>query len=184
MKELPVPQAVICANDCMAYALCDALSATGVPIPEAVTVTGYDCTGERIYHYPVLTTYLGDRRNVGIRAVNRLLSSDHPLGNADRFISGSTCACGINPSLFCGEMAAERIDKQQAVVDSVAQFSSDIALCRTLAEYLTVQSKYFTCSTGQASFLFVWTWNGTARNIAETTFCAVLRIMKSDFPLL
>lgn len=88
--------------------------------PEAVTVTGYDRTGERIYHYPVLTTYLGDRRNVGIRAVNRLLSSDHPLGNADRFISGSTCACGINPSQLCGEMAAERIDKQQAVVGSVA----------------------------------------------------------------
>ena len=92
MKELPVPRAVICANDCMAYALCDALSAAGVPIPEAVTVTGYDCTGERIYHYPVLTTYLGDRRNVGIRAVNRLLSSNHPLGNVDRFISGSICA--------------------------------------------------------------------------------------------
>lgn len=143
MNELPMPQAVICANDCMAYALCDALSAAGVLIPETVTVTGYDCIGERIYHYPILTTYLGDRRNVGIRAANYLLSSEYSLGVTDRFISGSTCACGNDPSQLRGEMAIERIDRQQTVVSSVAQFSSELALCRTLSEYITVLGNYF-----------------------------------------
>lgn len=186
MKELPMPQAVICANDCMAYALCDALSAAGVPIPETVTVTGYDCTGERIYHYPVLTTYLGDRRNVGIMAVNRLLSSDHPLGNADRFISGNTCACGINPLQLCSEMAAERIDKQQAVLGSIAQFSSDIALCRTLAEYMTVLSNYFYLLHG-ASKLFICLdteWNSAEYRGDDFLCCATDYEKLSSAPLI
>ena len=43
--EIPRPQAVICANDSMAFGLCDVLSEAGVDIPGELTITGYDQTG-------------------------------------------------------------------------------------------------------------------------------------------
>ncbi len=120
--ELPMPEAVVCANDCMAYSLCDVLSSAGVLIPDQITVTGYDCIGERMYHYPILTTYRSGRHNVGVRAVNILLSSNCKLDESDRFISGNTCACGTNSLRFCEEMRIERIVHPDTYGSSVAQF--------------------------------------------------------------
>lgn len=67
--ELPFPEAVICANDHMAYGLCDRLIEAGVDIPGRITVTGYDHTGGRLLHYPFLTTFRRSRREMGRRAV-------------------------------------------------------------------------------------------------------------------
>ena len=117
-----MPEAVVCANDCMAYSLCDVLSSAGVLIPDQITVTGYDCIGERMYHYPILTTYRSGRHNVGVRAVNILLSSNCKLDESDRFISGNTCACGTNSLRFCEEMRIERIVHPDTYGSSVAQF--------------------------------------------------------------
>ena len=51
--DLPMPQAVVCTNDHMAYGLCDALTDAGILIPQQLMVTGYDYTtgysNSRIY---------------------------------------------------------------------------------------------------------------------------------------
>ena len=70
--ERRLPQAIICANDYMAYGLCDKFLEHGTRVPEDVTIIGYEYVGERFYHSPVLTTYQRNRKAVGIMAVNRL----------------------------------------------------------------------------------------------------------------
>lgn len=140
--ELPMPEAVMCTNDYMAYGLCDVLSAAGVPIPEKITVTGYDCTGGRIYHYPALTTYRSGRRTAGGKAVDYLLSASCEINEGDRFISGNTCACGMDSLQLCDEMRIERIGQYHTTASSVAQFSGDLTLCRTISEYIKTLGDY------------------------------------------
>lgn len=142
--ELPMPQAVICTNDYMAYGLCDALTAAGVQIPDRITVTGYDHTDGRIYHHPILTTYRRDRRQMGAKAVGLLLSSDYILhADDDRLICGNTCSCGVNSAQLNEEIRTARIGQYHAVMSSVAQFTSRLTLCRTLAEYTAVLKEFF-----------------------------------------
>lgn len=141
--ELPIPQAVICTNDFMAYGLCDTLTEAGIAVPERVAVTGYDYTGGRIYHYPLLTSYRRNRRKMGADAVNILLDTDYHSYDTERLIIGGTCPCGAFQGQLAEELRAERIGKYHTIMSNVAQFSSRLTLCRTLAEYTSVLSEFY-----------------------------------------
>ena len=51
------PDAIVCANDTMAIALCDALNALGISVPEDMLVTGYDGTPEMLGRNAVCALY-------------------------------------------------------------------------------------------------------------------------------
>ncbi len=140
--ELPFPEAVICTNDFMAYGLCDELTAAGISIPERVAVVGYDCIGGRIYHYPLLTSYRRNRRQMGADAVNVLLSTQYHSADSDRPVYGDTCPCGTHKEQLTRELYTERIGQFHTAMSSVAQFSSRLTICRTLAEYTDVLSEF------------------------------------------
>ena len=59
-SSLPLPDAIVCANDAMAMAVCDCLSNHGYRIPEDIIVTGLGGIQERDYHFPLLTTAVYD----------------------------------------------------------------------------------------------------------------------------
>ena len=140
--ELPLPQAVICTNDFMAFGLCDALTAAGISIPDRVAVTGYDYTGGRIYHYPLLTSYRRNRRRMGADAVNMILGSGYRSEDTDMLVCGDSCPCGTHKEQLNNELRAERIGQYHAIMSSVAQLSSRLTMCRTLAEYTAVLSEF------------------------------------------
>ncbi len=164
--ELPLPQAIICANDCMAYQLCDTLTSAGIRIPDDVTVTGYDCTGGRIYHHPVLTTYRSGRREIGIEAVNYLLSSEYEINDEDRFMTGNTCSCGIDSSELNNEINLENLEHPGTFVSnfiqfSTEQFSQELTLSKTLLEYLKTINRYFFFHEANSMFFCLDKgWNG------------------------
>ncbi len=177
--ELPLPQAVVCANDCMAYQLCDTLTAAGIRIPEDITATGYDCTGGRIYHNPVLTTYRASRRELGIEAANLLLYTDYPIEAGDRFMSGSTCTCGTKPAELNAEINLENLEHPSTFVGnfvqfSTAQFTGELTLSKTLWDYLRVINSYFFFHEAD-SLLFCLDkdWN-TAEHSGEEYLCCVM----------
>lgn len=174
--ELPMPQAVICTNDYMAYGLCDALTAGGVAIPERISVTGYDCTDSRIYHYPFLTTYRRNRRKMGADAVGLLFSTECSMSYDDNnLIYGNTCSCGVNHALLGDEIRSARIDKDRAVVSSVAQFTDRLTLCRTLAEYIEVIREFFyLLHDAQKLYLCLdKAWNSAAYEGEDFLCCAI-----------
>lgn len=174
-----LPQAVICTNDHMAYGLCDALIAAGISVPGDVMVTGYDnSTGHsnsRIYHYPLLTTYRRDRRRMGVDAVNLLLGTSYKMTDAERFISGDTCTCGACQERVVNELRGERIRRDQAIASSVAQFSSRLTLCRTLAEYTGVLHEFFYLLYGAESMCLCLdtAWNGPKYDGREYLCCHI-----------
>lgn len=141
--ELPFPQAVICTNNYMAFGLCDTLLSAGISVPEKLSVAGYDYTGGRTYHLPFLTTMRRNRRKLGHDAVNILLDCGYSAEDKDRFISGESCPCGVLPSQLSEELHAERISQYQTMTSSVAQFSSRLTSCKTLAEYTATLYEFF-----------------------------------------
>ncbi len=64
-----MPDAVVCANDIMAIALCDALKEYGISVPEDILVTGYDGTLESSLHSPSITTFSTSWKQVGRNAM-------------------------------------------------------------------------------------------------------------------
>ncbi len=175
--NLPMPQAVICTNDFMAFGLCDALTAAGVRIPEEIMVTGYDHTDSRIYHHPILTTYRRNRWRMGAEAAAHLLSSDRiPYPEENRLICGNTCTCGADNVQLNDEIRAARIGQHHSVMSSVAQFTSRLTLCRTLAEYMAVLQEYFYLLHGAAGLYLALdqAWNRSDYE-GDTFLCFTIR---------
>lgn len=174
MGESPMPQAVICANDFMAYGVCDALAAAGISVPEDITVTGYDYTGGRIYHYPLLTSFRRDRRGMGHKAVDSLLGGEYNGSSGDRLVKGSSCTCGAVRSQLINELNSERIGQYHTVMSSVAQFSSRLTMCRTLSEYSLVLGEFFYLLHGADSVaLCLDTAWGSGSYEGEELFCCM-----------
>ncbi len=67
-----IPDAVVCANDSMAVALCDELIARGISVPSKIRITGYDGTLEASFHSPSITTYKTAWTQLGRNAMCRL----------------------------------------------------------------------------------------------------------------
>lgn len=55
-SSLPMPEAIICANDAMALAAYNVLRDAGYRVPEDIILTGFDGITAGQYHYPSLTT--------------------------------------------------------------------------------------------------------------------------------
>lgn len=59
-SPLPLPEAIICANDSMAIAACAELRKYGYHVPDDIIVTGFDGILSGQYHFPVLSTCAPD----------------------------------------------------------------------------------------------------------------------------
>lgn len=188
--ELPMPQAVICTNDHMAYGLCDVLTAAGTEIPEELTVTGYDYTvgdhtGGRLYHYPLLTTYRRNRRKMGYDSVNVVLGTNYTANDENRLIRGNSCTCGADRSQLISEMNTERIGQYHTIMSSVAQFSGRLTLTRTLSEYTEVLSEFFYLLHG-ADKLYLCldtAWNSKSYSGEEFLCCTIRNDGSTDLPV-
>ncbi len=112
--ERPMPQAVICANDYMAYGILDVFSEQGISVPDALTVVGYEFVRERNMHTPVLTTFQRNREALG-RIVTEMLLDKIKTGEFGDFvpprgkvICGNSCSCGISLADLDTELSAAR----------------------------------------------------------------------------
>ncbi len=94
-----IPDAIVCANDTMAIALCDALRDRGISVPGDVIVTGYDGTIESAIHVPPITTYRTSWRQLGRNAFTllyELITGDKMapyLQESGTLICRESCGC-------------------------------------------------------------------------------------------
>ena len=70
---LPMPEAIVCANDTMAITICDILMKKGYRVPEDVAIAGYDCSLEGQNHFPGITTVRSRFKDLGSEACRVLL---------------------------------------------------------------------------------------------------------------
>jgi diguanylate cyclase (GGDEF)-like protein len=79
-SKLPMPQAIICANDYMAITVAGALEDRGISVPDVVAVSGFDDIADAAELSPSITTASMPVTDMGIEAVDKI----------DRIIKGNT----------------------------------------------------------------------------------------------
>ena len=142
--ELELPEAVICANDYMAYGLLDLLMENGVRVPDQLTVVGYEFIHERIFHAPLLTTYERGRIRLGadaVEIVHLLAAGANPRPYSaprGRLITGSSCPCGAQHAQLCGELDELREKQKYDKWNVLGTLEQKLTLCSNLDELIQV----------------------------------------------
>lgn len=158
--KLPLPEAILCTNDYMAYGILDAFSELGISVPDDVTIVGYEYVGNRMLHTPILSTYQRNRTALGDAAVEiidsilngRNYEFTSPRGS---FISGESCPCGIAKHQYMNELKAERIKKDYDFWNLFNPLDHKLTECRTIDVFAEACGHYF--------------WQ--IRNIRDIVFC-------------
>lgn len=145
--ELPLPEAVFCTSDHMAFGLLDVFLKNGIRVPEDVAVTGYEYVHERIYHSPLLSTYQRARTDMGKRAVRmlcRLMSGDEPdfTPPAGIWVPGQSCGCAADPAQLHAELELMRSKQQYEKWNVLGTLEQQLTLCSSLDEFISVLGKH------------------------------------------
>ena len=136
-----LPQAVICANDYMAFGLLDKLFDHDIAVPDELSVIGYEHIGDRIYHSPVLTTYRRNRAAIGAKAVALVYSilTGAPMEEIDTsgyLIPGDTCPCGMEKKYLREELAEVRQIQTYNGLNFCGNFEQQSVTCRSISDYI------------------------------------------------
>ncbi len=146
--EKPMPEALVCANDYMAFGVLDAFENAGINIMERMALTGYEFISERNLHTPLLTTYQRNRAELGRRAVQILMQKlrgetgapfEPPRG---KLIHGVTCGCGISRIRQHEELAAARMTRQYAEWNLKSDMDRMLTECRDMEAFAAAVGEF------------------------------------------
>ncbi|MDO5156505.1 MAG: GGDEF domain-containing protein [Eubacteriales bacterium] len=96
------PQAIVCANDYMAFSICEELRKRNVRIPEDVCVSGFDFIDEAKTYEPTLTSLEIDFETMAERAVEIIDNIAHNKEEAE-YINRIEAKTRLHKSCGCGE---------------------------------------------------------------------------------
>ncbi|MBP3594145.1 MAG: GGDEF domain-containing protein [Lachnospiraceae bacterium] len=101
-----LPQAIICANDKMAIAVCGVLNRHGIKIPEQVAVTGFDGVLEINFSSPRITSACCEAMDLAKKTLEVLTRINSLKGSAECF----TVPARINMAESCGCKQKQPVD--------------------------------------------------------------------------
>lgn len=104
-SKLPMPDAIICANDAMAITACSMLAERGYRIPEDIIVTGFDGTSASKYNSPTITTCEPDYEEAlsFIMAETARVKESGDVSPVDHMINfriSKNQSCGCQPASY------------------------------------------------------------------------------------
>lgn len=145
--ELPLPEAIFCTSDHMAFGLLDVFLKNGIRVPEDVAVTGYEYIHERIYHSPLLSTFQRARNEMGKRAVRCLcrLIAGEPMdftAPPGIWVPGRSCGCQPEPEQLNLELETIRVKQQYEKWNVLGTLEQQLTLCSSLDEFIAVLGKH------------------------------------------
>ena len=142
--ERAEPEALICANDYMAYGLLDAFFDADEDITKHFAVIGYEYIHERNLHTPLLTTYQRNRRSLGESAVDILIRKlrrepEQPFFPPHgRIVAGQTCPSAAPDAQLKEEMSSARKQKMLTDWNLRSEMESRLTECRNTEEFADI----------------------------------------------
>ncbi len=146
--ERPWPEALICANDYMAFGVLDAFEFAGVNMMERLALVGYEFIPERNLHSPLLTTYQRNRKALGKAAVDilmcRLRGEPEPMFHppSGQLIHGISCGCSVTKAELHEELVIARTAKQYADWNLKSQLDQQLTECKSIDEFAAVLGQF------------------------------------------
>ncbi len=127
-----LPDAIVCANDAMALAVCEFLSDRNIHVPEDIIVTGLGGINEREYHLPLLTTAIYDPE----------LTSVYIIDILQQILDGTTprettlfIPCKIVYTESCGCVLHDKHEAELRLVSLFSQLESERGYCHAAQEF-------------------------------------------------
>jgi len=124
------PRAIFCANDYMAFAVCNELKNHGYRVPDDVIVTGYDGVPAAEHFEPRITTCAEDLSVLAektLEAVKLSLEDKEPCVLHNHFTSVITESCGCNK--VTGENFRSVSTELYYVIDNIKIHEEYISTC-------------------------------------------------------
>lgn len=128
---LELPEAVVCANDTMAIALCEELQRRGIKIPDQIAVTGYDRILDGRVFQPKLTTMYPSMKEIGEKSVDTIIDilNGKPVEKNSLIIGEFFPAesCGCSPGTLSQHyediaLIKDKLDKNQFLTNSIYMY--------------------------------------------------------------
>lgn len=147
-KTVSLPQAVVCANDYMAFGLIKGLYKYDIKIPNDISIIGYKNLGERIHYNPILTIYKNDRNQSSADAVCYLFEKitgticTNRLEIKDNWYFGNTCSCEMCFKQLNDELSIFRTQEEYNQSNIYSKFEQYLTECRSIKDYIKVIGKY------------------------------------------
>ena len=144
-----MPQAIACANDCMAIGVCEALEKRGIKVPEDVAVVGFDSAEEGRFSPKPITSAAPPARKCGKYAADfirqSLLDEEIPEFDAQaELVIGRSCGCECDErsykTLLRDEWATEISEEGFYSINN--SLSDDLLAQNSLLEYLSAVFEY------------------------------------------
>ena len=154
--------AIVCANDGMAFGVIDELTMAGYRVPQDIIVTGFDNDTYSRYSVPMLTTLDQNQERIGRIAVS-LLETSKDQGFIKQVIEsdlvlGESCGC-VNEVNYSMEDVRITYSKEIGIisqaVDSMKNMSIELAEVTTMEELYQRLPKYVEKSDMDAFFLCI-----------------------------
>ena len=92
-----LPKAIFCANDQMAFSVCEELAKHGYSVPDDVIVTGFDGIPEAEHFTPQLSTCCENFENIAqltVDVINRTFAGEKPQSVPNKFTPRISESCG------------------------------------------------------------------------------------------
>lgn len=146
--ELPYPQAVICANDVMAYGMLERFAESGVRIPEQLTVVSYEYSDMGVYYTPRLTSFKRDRLALGRAAaehIHCLLSCKEPprfTAPHGKLMTGRTCTCNDPVDNSSAELKNALKFKTNNDLSLFSPMEQKLTFCHDMKEFIAVLEEF------------------------------------------
>lgn len=173
--EIPYPQAVICANDMMAYGMLERFADAHIPIPEQLTVVSYEYTDMRCYYTPLLTSFKRNRIFLGQAAANHifcLIANQTPPEfkppHGD-FVFGKTSPCHSEQIDTVPELKNALQRKSNNDLSLFCSMEQKLTFCHDMDEYIAVIGEFHWLIKHQKdTFLSLYSnWYDTAAERSE-----------------
>lgn len=175
------PDAIICYNDRMALGMIRALLDQGLRVPEDIAVTGTDMLEEGQSIDPPLTSVTFPTKEMGIRAVELLLSAIHgeklpPITviTSDPHIGGS-CGCPAkhhkNPFYFQHEMGL-KVGQHEATITNNIHMAASLLVTLDINDGMELLGNYVSQIPGCSElYLCLYSdWDSVSSHIRTITF--------------
>lgn len=160
-----IPQAILCANDRMAIAVCDVLNRHGIKVPEEVAVTGFDGIPEINVMSPRITSVVCNAEDIAKTTLEVMQQAEALKGKTTTFLVppklwiAESCGCSEKKTRNASEYLNtlyNRLYRFQEEELELSQITAQVQLCDSL-EQVAVELKkdaiYDTCCLIEKEYL-------------------------------
>lgn len=145
-----LPEAIVCANDIMAIAICDYLKDHGYFVPDDVIVTGYDGLSLGQVHIPVMTSVSHEWKTMGRLAGEALLRQlngeevEHKSTFKTKLVIGESCGCENQRASHKNHMEGSRIIASNPIgsIDVDSHFRHFYYSVRKVKSFLDLKNSF------------------------------------------